>query len=206
MDGITSPRQLIRRQFGCKLSSPAPTSPRTHTLPFSPLPTVCFISFNLCILSVAEEKKKQKKKKKKRRQKRRCNANLKPVLNWANVCSPNILRTLRRTMIRFLIELLVRRIWFGQSKLYFVLNWLVMRAKNLATPSSIFIFIFPSSTGELCSQPIRGNDRRIGQMFPEHVERSLLDPEYSFDEYFQLGSRRKVRPIKNQLASPNTSN
>ena len=52
---------------------------------------------------------------------------LKPVLNRANVCSPNILRTLRRTMIRFLIELLVRRIWFGQSKLYFVLNWLVMR-------------------------------------------------------------------------------
>jgi len=25
---------------------------------------------------------------------------VKPVLNWANVCSPNILRTLRRTMIR----------------------------------------------------------------------------------------------------------
>ena len=42
---------------------------------------------------------------------------------------PNILRTLRRTMIRFLIELLVRRIWFGQSKLYFILNWLVMRCK-----------------------------------------------------------------------------
>ena len=54
---------------------------------------------------------------------------LKPVLNWANVCSPNILRTLRRTMIHFLIELLVRRIWFGQSKLYFILNWLVMRCK-----------------------------------------------------------------------------
>ena len=42
---------------------------------------------------------------------------------------PNILRTLRRTMIRFLIELLLRRIWFGQSKLYFILNWLVMRCK-----------------------------------------------------------------------------
>ena len=54
---------------------------------------------------------------------------LRPVLNWANICSPNILRTLRRTMIRFLIELLVRRIWFGQSKLYFILNWLVMRCK-----------------------------------------------------------------------------
>ena len=42
---------------------------------------------------------------------------------------PNILRTLRRTMIRFLIEHLVRRMWFGQSRLYFILNWLVMRCK-----------------------------------------------------------------------------
>ena len=54
---------------------------------------------------------------------------LKPVLNWANVCSPNILQTVQPTMIHFLIELLVRRTWFGQSKLYFVLNWLVMRCK-----------------------------------------------------------------------------
>ena len=55
---------------------------------------------------------------------------VKPVLNWANVCSPNILRTVRRTMIRFVIELLVRRTWFGQfDELYFVLNWLVMRCK-----------------------------------------------------------------------------
>ena len=38
---------------------------------------------------------------------------VKPVLNWANVCSPNILRTVRRTMIRFLTELLVCRTWFG---------------------------------------------------------------------------------------------
>ena len=53
----------------------------------------------------------------------------KPVLNWANVCSTNILRTVRRTMIRFLIELLVHRTWFGQSKLYFVLIWLVMTCK-----------------------------------------------------------------------------
>ena len=80
------------------------------------------------------------------------------------------------------------------------------RVKNLATPSSIFIFVFSSFTRELCSQPIRGNDRPIGQMFPEHVEQRFLDPEYSFDEYFQLGSRRKVGPIKNHLASPNTSN
>jgi len=56
--------------------------------------------------------------------------NIKPVLNWANVCSPKILRTFRRTMIRFFTELLVRRTWFGQlDELYFVLNWLVMRCK-----------------------------------------------------------------------------
>ena len=55
---------------------------------------------------------------------------LKLFLNGANVCSPNIIRTVRRTMIRFLIELLVPRTWFGQfDELYFVLNWLVMRCK-----------------------------------------------------------------------------
>ena len=33
-------------------------------------------------------------------------------------------------MIRFLIELLVRRTWFGQvDELYFVLNRLIMRCK-----------------------------------------------------------------------------
>ena len=158
---------------------------------------------------------------------RRPLTSLKLILNWANVCSPNILRTIQRTMIRFLIELLVRRTWFGQfDELYFILNWLVMRCKlrpelaadaqhgrkcrlkssqvksiyfnhpsqdnstnhylilglrdmavpptsqqinkfspkrvkNPATPSSIFIFISSSSTGEICSQPIRarGNVR-----------------------------------------------
>ena len=52
------------------------------------------------------------------------------------------------------------------------------RVKNLATPSSFFIS--SSSTGEPCSQPIRGNVRQIGRMFPEHVEQSFLNPEYSF--------------------------
>ena len=50
----------------------------------------------------------------------------KPVLNWANGCLPNILRTVRRTMIRFLIELLVRPTWFGQfDELYSVLNFVL---------------------------------------------------------------------------------
>ena len=52
---------------------------------------------------------------------------LSPFLIGRMFVRPNILRTLRRTMIRFLIELLVRRIWSGHSKLYFILNWLVMR-------------------------------------------------------------------------------
>jgi len=55
-------------------------------------------------------------------------------------------------------------------------------------------------------QPIRGNDRPIGQMFPEHVERSFLDPNIASSNNFQLGLRRKVGPVMNQLASLNTSN
>ena len=42
------------------------------------------------------------------------------------------------------------------------------QVKNLVTHSSIFIS--SSSTGELCSQPIRGNVPQIGRMFPKHVE------------------------------------
>ena len=80
--------------------------------------------------------------------------------------------------------------------------------KNLATPSSILILISSSSRGELFSQPVRGNVRRIGRMLSEHVERSLLDPEYSFvavrrillfGEYSELCSQTNVRPIKNGL-------
>ena len=52
--------------------------------------------------------------------------------------------------------------------------------ENLTTPSSIFIFISSSTTGELYSQPIRGNVRQTGPMFPEHVEQSLFDPKYIF--------------------------
>jgi len=54
---------------------------------------------------------------------------LSPFLTGRMFVRPNILRILRWTMIRFLTERLVRRIWFGQSKVYFILNWLVMRCK-----------------------------------------------------------------------------
>ena len=62
---------------------------------------------------------------------------LKPVLNWAIVCSPNILRTVRRTMIRFLIELLVRRTWFGQFEEFIVLNCKCKLRPELAADSMI---------------------------------------------------------------------
>ena len=68
-------------------------------------------------------------------------AMLSPFLIGRIVCSLNILQTVRRTIIRFLTELLVRRTWFGQfDELYFVLNWLVMRCKlrpELAADSMI---------------------------------------------------------------------
>ena len=54
---------------------------------------------------------------------------LKPVLNWA-VSSPNILQTVRQSIICFLIKLLVCQTWFTQfNELYFILNWLIMRCK-----------------------------------------------------------------------------
>ena len=48
--------------------------------------------------------------------------------------------------------------------------------------------IFKQQQLQLCSA-LRGNDRRIGRMVPEHVERSFLDPEYNF-----FAVRRILRP------------
>ena len=162
---------------------------------------------------------------------------LSPFLIGRTVCSPNILRTVRRTIIRFLTELLLRRTCFGQfDELCFVLNWLIMRCKlrpelgrsaadsmtpkcrlksiyfnhpapgnsinyyiilvlrdKAAPPTSqqigqlpskrvkyrhvIHYYFFLIHRRALCSQPIRGNACRTGRIFPEHVERSFLDPE-----------------------------
>ena len=102
-------------------------------------------------------------------------------------------------MIRFLMELLGLRDKAAPPTSQQINKFPPKPVKNLVTPSSIFIFVFSSSTGELCSQPVRGNDRPVGRMFPEHVERNFLDPEYSFDEYLQLGSRRNIRPVKNGI-------
>ena len=48
-------------------------------------------------------------------------------------------------------------------------------------PSDTVIHYFSSfliHRRTLRSQPIRGKVRRIGRIFPKHVERSFLDPEY----------------------------
>ena len=74
--------------------------------------------------------------------------------------------------------------------------------KYLATPSSIFIFISSSSTGELCSQPIRDKVCQTGWMFPEHVEWSFC----SLTNTLNYIHKAKVCPIKNQLYSLNTPN
>ena len=165
---------------------------------------------------------------------------IKPDPNWAN-----ILPKVRRTIIRFLTQLLVRPTWFAQfDELYFVLAYNEMQASartcgrsatdsmiqnvgqsqvmwiyfyhpsrsnstnyyiilgprdKTAPPTSqqigqfppkrvnyrhrhpfLFLFLPHLQESSLCSQPVRGNVRRTGRIFPEHAERSFLDPEYSF--------------------------
>ena len=58
-----------------------------------------------------------------------------------------------------------------------------------------------SSTGELslCSQPFRGNICRTGRIFPEHVERSFLDPEYSFVAVRRIPRTRFAKQMFVQL-------
>ena len=76
--------------------------------------------------------------------------------------------------------------------------------KYPATPSSIFFNFFLIDRRVLCSQPIRDKVPRIRRIFPEHVERSFLDPEYSSTNTPYYIRKAKVRPLKNQLYSPNT--
>ena len=44
----------------------------------------------------------------------------------------------------------------------------------------LFLFLPHPQESSLCSQPARGKVRRTRRIFPEHVERSILDPEHSF--------------------------
>ena len=44
----------------------------------------------------------------------------------------------------------------------------------------LFLFVPHPQESSFCSQPIRGKVRRTGRIFPEHAERSFLDPEYCF--------------------------
>ena len=44
----------------------------------------------------------------------------------------------------------------------------------------LFLLLPLPQESSLCSQPVRGNVRRTGRIFPEHAGRSFLDPGYSF--------------------------
>ena len=68
-----------------------------------------------------------------------------------------------------------------------------------------YFYFFLIHRRALRSQPIRGKIRRIGRIFPEHVERSFLDPEYIFVRS-STNTPNYIRRIKNQLYSPNTPN
>ena len=67
-----------------------------------------------------------------------------------------------------------------------------------------FCFFFIHGRALLSANQRQWSSNRVN--VPRTCWAKLFGPEYSFDEYFQLGSRRKVGPIKNQIASPNTSN
>ena len=47
-------------------------------------------------------------------------------------------------------------------------------------------------------------DLSNGRIFPEHVERSFLDTEFSSTNTPNYIREAKVRTVKNQLCSPNT--
>ena len=79
---------------------------------------------------------------------------------------------------------------------------ILSEASEVSTPSFIILFYFYFFLISLCSQQIRGKIHRTGRIFPEHAERSFLDPKYSF----VVVNEAKVRPIKNQLGLPNTLN
>ena len=74
----------------------------------------------------------------------------------------------------------------------------------------LFLFLPYLQETSLCSQPVRGNVRRTWRIFPEHVERSFLDPEYSFVAVRRILRtilmKQKFAQLRIDYESPNTSN
>ena len=66
----------------------------------------------------------------------------------------------------------------------------------------LFLFLPHPQESSLCSQPIRGNVRRTGRIFPEHVEQSFLDPEYS---YITVWWTPQTISVKQKLAQLRTN-
>ena len=80
-------------------------------------------------------------------------------------------------------------------------------AENIHAVSHVLLSqFFSSSIGELSG--FNQSDARfveLDEQFPEHVERSVLDSEHSFVTVRRTARTRfaKVRPVKNELSSPN---
>ena len=138
---------------------------------------------------------------------------------------PNILRTLWCTMIRFLIELLVCRIWFGQSKLYFILNWLIMRCKlppNLRQTrsrqhdrkcrlkSSQYTLIIPHRVVQLTTISFWVSETRLRlpqvNKFPPKQVKNLATPSSIFIFSSSTGDRRALLSANQRQWSSNRAN
>ena len=73
-------------------------------------------------------------------------------------------------------------------------------------PSFLFFFSLSLSSIELSGfNQSEARFVELDEQIPEHVERSVLDPEHSFVAVRQTARTRfaKVRPVKNELSSPN---
>jgi len=74
--------------------------------------------------------------------------------------------------------------WFSETRLRLPqvnksVNFL-RSERSIDTVIHFYFYFFLIHSRVLCSQPVRGNVRRTGRIFPEHFERSFFDPEYSF--------------------------
>ena len=63
----------------------------------------------------------------------------------------------------------------------------------------LFLFLPHPHESSLCSQPVRDNVRRTGQISPGHVEQSFLDAEYSFVAVRRLPQTRFAKQTFVQL-------
>ena len=119
------------------------------------------------------------------------------MLAWAWTCGRSAadnmiqncrLKSSQYTLIIFhrVIQLTTISFWVPETRLR--LPQVNNNNKNPSEASEVpsetvihfYFYFFLIHRRALCSQPIRGKVRQTGRIFPEHNERSFLDPEHSF--------------------------